>query len=163
MVVSVEIDAVLAQTSDGESHQLWWRQFLEVSLDCFICERSRRTTAVEFGEEYGVCTGPRDHPHPTAVRLAAFDTTVERERLVLRAVVDHWWAPFHDPKDQRDATPLSEPPWVRLYVRYRCAQTNKVHEHSIQSNLVRPSQLACKDCGAMLGVSTDAPRIRLLT
>jgi hypothetical protein len=47
------------------------------------------------------------------VRITAFDTTTEEAQLILRAVIDYWWAPFHDAKRDLDATALTDAPWAR--------------------------------------------------
>jgi hypothetical protein len=118
----------------------------------------------EWGAERAVCTSDeQDGRHFTAARIAAFDSTVEDERLGLRAVVDYWWAPFHHAKRDVRALPLSESPWVRLKFGYFCPQSKDSGEDSTQSNLVRPAGTRCRHCGELAATSAEAPRVRLLT
>ncbi|MEU4421834.1 hypothetical protein AB0F81_14505 [Actinoplanes sp. NPDC024001] len=73
MLRSVEVTAVLAV--DGlPFHNLHWQRSFELSLDCFICERTGRTTSLKHGAEHGTCTGDsKTGTHPTATRISAFD------------------------------------------------------------------------------------------
>ncbi|MGY1577287.1 hypothetical protein [Streptomyces sp. MN13] len=164
MLRSVEITAELTgPLRDERFHNLHWQKRLELSLDCFICGRGRRTTALQYGLEHALCSADDASPeHPTAARIAAFDVTDERERTVLRAVVDYWWAPFRDAKDNHAATALSHTPWVRLHLGYYCPQARQSGTLSIQTNMVRPVRDTCGHCDHLLATSKDAPAIRIL-
>lgn len=162
---SLEITAELTGPLHGESfHSLHWQPRLELSLDCFVCGRTDRTTSFQQGQEHALCSADDKHPeHPTAARIAAFDVTSERERTALRAVVDHWWAPFHDAKRNRAAAALPLSPWVRLYLGYYCPQTRQSGAFSTQTNLIRPVAEACRHCDHPLATSKKAPTVRILT
>jgi hypothetical protein len=111
MLRSVEIRTVLTGVAhSGElSHALHFLPKVEFSLDCFICQRTGRTAVFHTGTEQALCTSDEQHgPHPTAARVAGFDTTTEDASLTLRAVIDYWWAPFHDAK--RDGPPRVDHP-----------------------------------------------------
>jgi hypothetical protein len=104
-----------------------------------------------------VCSGDDEHPeHLTAARIAAFDVTDERERTLLRAAVDSWWAPFHDAKRNQAATGLSLTPSVRLHLGYRCPQARQPGTFSIQTNMTRPVREPRP--GAVTGRSRACPR-----
>lgn len=160
MLCSLEITAALT-LAGTRIHTVHWRPRLELSLDCFICRRTGRTTVLGHGSERALCSGD-DEPHDTAARIAAFDQTDEKERTILRAVVDYWWAPFVDSQRDREGAPLPRTPWVRLAVGYLCPDQQQPGEFSIQSNAVRPFTAACTRCSATIGTSDEAPRIRLL-
>ncbi|MCU7825123.1 hypothetical protein [Kitasatospora sp. DSM 101779] len=163
MLRTVEITAELLDPLRSEQfHNLHWQKKLQLSLDCFICERTGRTTHFEFGEERAVCTGDQESEHPAAARIASFDITQGQDRLILRSVVDYWWAPFRDTKRNRLATAPTSAPWVRLYVGYRCPQSQETGSFSLQSNMVRPVNTACAHCVKTLAIDTQAPGIRLL-
>jgi hypothetical protein len=164
MLRSVEIRAVLAGAMRAEPlHDVRWLPTLQLSLDCFVCERTRRTTILEQGAERAVCTSDKQHGrHFTAARVAVLDSAAEDDQLTLRAVVEYWSAPFHDLKRDRQATANSTTPWVRLYFSYRCPQHNQTGKDSIQTNLVRPRTIRCSHCHAALAISNEAPAIRLL-
>ncbi|MFG2662561.1 hypothetical protein [Streptomyces sp. NPDC048425] len=165
MLRSVEITAELTNSLRGESfHNLHWQKKLELSLDCFICQRTGRTTSFQYGQEYALCSADSEHPeHPTAARIAAFDITDEQERTALQDTVDYWWAPFHDAKRNQAAAALSLTPWVRLYLGYYCPQARQSGTFSIQTNMIRPVRDSCGHCDQPLATSKDAPAIRLLT
>ncbi|WP_225632092.1 hypothetical protein [Streptomyces solaniscabiei] len=117
-----------------------WLKGLELSLDCFVCRRTRRSTSFEHGQEEGLCSADDEHPeHPSPARIAAYDVTNERERKSLRAVVDYWWAPFHDTK-------LPSGPGVRTF--------------STQTNVVQPVHDTRARCTHPLATSKNAPCIR---
>ncbi|WP_405365671.1 hypothetical protein [Kitasatospora sp. NBC_00039] len=164
MMRSVEITTVLTgQFRAPGFHNLHWRSRIGMNLDCFICERTGRTTYIELGAERAVCSGDRVRgEHFTAARIAAFDRTEERERLTLRAVVDFWWAPFQDEKRDRAASALTASPWVRLHLGHHCPENQVSGEATIQSNMVRPVDIRCESCGQLLASSIEAPTIRLL-
>jgi hypothetical protein len=164
MLRSVEVTADLVGPMHGEGfHNLHWQGRLAVNLDCFICERTDRTTFLERAEERAVCSSDdQDGKHFTAARIAAFDSTSEDERLRLRAVIDFWWTPFRDSKYDRPAIALTRAPWVRLHLGSYCREHGESGETSIQSNMVRPVDLGCRHCGALMATSAEAPMIRLL-
>ncbi|MFG2140121.1 hypothetical protein [Streptomyces sp. NPDC048650] len=164
MLRTVEITAELALPLHSErSHNLHWQKKLELNLDCFICGRTGRITRFEHGAELAVCTGDKRSPHPTAARIAGFDVTSRRDRLILRTVVDYWWAPFHDTERDRPATALTRAPWVRISAGYDCLQSHETGSFSIQSNQVRPVNEVCAHCAAPLATDARSPAIRLLT
>ncbi|MCD9873363.1 hypothetical protein [Streptomyces guryensis] len=166
MLRTAEITAELTGQLGGDDfHNLHWRSQFEFSVDCFICERTGRTTVYERGAERALCSGSRSgfRRHRTAGRIAAYDTTSGKERLVLRALVDFWWAPFEDAKDGRPAQAPTSHPWVRLHLGYCCPKTKESGTDSIQSNLVRPYELRCTHCESLMAADTTAPAIRLLT
>jgi hypothetical protein len=118
----------------------------------------------ERGAEQALCSGSRSgfKSHRTAARIAGFDATNGRERLVLRALVDFWWAPFTDTRDGRKAAAPTSHPWVRLHLAYHCPEAKESGTDSVQTNLVRPYRLTCKHCDQVLGVDSETPAVRLL-
>jgi hypothetical protein len=164
MLRSVEITGAVAGSVQGEpSHDLHWQKKLEISLDCFVCERAGRTTVLLWGAERGICSADDEQgQHFAPARISAFDHTSRVDELALRAVVDHWWAPFHDGKRDQAALPLGRQPWVRLWLGYYCRQQGESGEYSIQSNMVRPVTLSCKYCGVAVATSGEAPNLRLV-
>ncbi|MEU0849334.1 hypothetical protein ABZ387_15355 [Streptomyces flaveolus] len=139
MLRSVEITAELAVPARDESfHNLHWQKGLELSLDCFVCRHTRRTTSFQHGQEHALCSADDEHPeHPSPARIAAFDVTNERA--------------------------LSLTPWVRLHLGYYCPQAQESGTFSTQTNLVRPVHDTCAHCTHPLATSKNAPCIRLLT
>lgn len=93
-------------------------------------------------------------------RISAFDVTNLEDRLMLRAVVDFWWAPFTDTKRGGEATPLSG--WVRLHHSCYCPNQNASSEGSVQTNVRRPTAVYCGECRAQIAVDAQAPSMRLL-
>jgi hypothetical protein len=164
VMLRVEIRAVLTGLADSRpSHQLHWRDPVELALDCCICERTGRTVFLRQGQERAVCSSDEAHGrHPAPARITAFDTTTSATELALRAVVAYWWAPFHDAKRDVDGTTLSTAPWARLAIGYYCPEPKTAGQASIQSNLVRPVTLNCASCSQVIAISEEAPSIESL-
>src|SRR5262245_1765899 len=78
-----EVTATLV-LPDSPFHNVHWRLSLEFTLDCFICERTDRTTQFEYGAERAICPGDSRTPrHYIAGQVASFDYTSEKERSAL--------------------------------------------------------------------------------
>ncbi|MEU6087183.1 hypothetical protein ABZ865_10310 [Streptomyces sp. NPDC047085] len=166
MLRTAEISAGLTGPLKGDgSHALHFHSKLEFTVDCFVCERTGRTTVFERGAERALCSGSRSglQRHYTAGRIAAFDTTSGADRLALRALVDFWWAPFDDIRDHRPSAAPTSHPWVRLHLGYYCREAKESGTNSIQTNLVRPYEVRCAHCESLLATDATTPSIRLLT
>lgn len=160
MLCSFAITATVI-TLPGQFHDVHWVPRAELTLDCFICRRTGRTTVFEQGAEQAVCTGDSAiGPHPTAARIAAFDPTNDTERTSVELVIDRWWAPVHDAADQRPGADVARSPWVRLHLGYYCPDQDRAAEFSIQSNHVRPMTQACEHCSAPIARSDETPWVR---
>ena len=160
MLRTLEITATIA-LAEAPFHNLYFGHGLELSLDCFICERLGRTTFLTVGDERAVCTGDREHGgrHFVAARVAGFDVLSGQDRKTLHAVVQQWWAPFHDGKRKQSSKPVG-PGWVRLDLRYLCPEGDrKSGSTSIQSNTARPHSLTCEHCDTVLARSEEVPTI----
>jgi hypothetical protein len=164
MLRSVEITSELTGAGgDGRPfHNLGWGSMLELRLDCFVCERVGRTVELEYGQERAVCTSSSGK-HFIPARITAFDKTATQDVLSLRAIVEYWWAPFHDAKDDKPGMPLTANPWVRLHLAYLCPEPLQPGDTSLQTNLVRPAYRNCDHCGTPLGVDSAAPTLKMLS
>lgn len=164
MLHSIEITAALTgPRDDAHLTLLWWDRRIELSLDCFVCERRGRTTVLEWGAERAVCSSDEEHgAHFAPARIAAFDVTRTRDGVTATAVVDHWWSPFHDARRDTAGRPLPEVPWVRLAYGYRCPHHEATGAGSTQTNLVRPLAVRCTHCGSDVATDVRAPTVRVL-
>jgi len=134
MLRSYQVTAVLL-LGDAPFHNLHWSgKELAISLDCFVCQRTRRTTWLSQGLEHGRCSGDRKTgPHAAPARISAFDHTSGRDGTTsLRAVVDQWWAPFDDRKRGQAASAPTWAPWVRLNLGYLCPEPRRSAGFSTQ-------------------------------
>ncbi len=175
MLRSVEIVAEVAGTAQGNVlHNLHWQQRLELDLDCFLCERTARSTVFAWGESAATCTavgagheaaGDDDvapTAHRTSARLERLQCDARAERRLLRAVVDCWWSPFHDEVTEADAAPLSEATPLRLALGYFCRRNHRSGVGIVSSGQATPWTLACEYCEAPMATLTTAPAVRLL-
>ena len=159
---TVEITAALV-VEDASGHNVHWRPKLQLSLDCFICQRIDRTTTFRLGVERAVCAGDSRMPeHYTAAAVTGFDETQRHDDLTLRTVVDYWWSPFDDEMRGVPGTGVLLSSWVRLFVGYRCPRQRESAEHTTQTNLTRPATEACRFCSTPLTRSDQAPHLRML-
>jgi hypothetical protein len=72
MLRSVEIRTVLTGVAHGgdQFHALHFLPEVELSLDCFMCQRTGRTMILTTGTEQALCTPDEKHGHhPTAARI----------------------------------------------------------------------------------------------
>lgn len=160
MLRTLEITATISVT-EAPFHNVYFGRSFELSLDCFVCERLGRTNFLTVGDERAVCTGDQAHGgrHFAPARVAGFDALTGQDRRSLQAVVQQWWAPFHDAKRNQGSKPLGTG-WVRFDLHYQCpANGQAAGQASIQSNQVQPVALTCKHCDAVLAGSDQIPTI----
>lgn len=160
MLRGLEIKAVLCELEKAHRDSAFWEPRIELSLDCFVCERVGRTTVVALGSERAVCMSRRDEQHFSPARISGFDVTSHDDRLMLRSIVEFWWAPFVDAKNGEQAHALSR--WVRLHFGLYCPHQEASSKGSVQTNVRRPHQLVCGECRTEVGVDVEVPSIRLV-
>ena len=138
MIKTVSIQTILhisagVKVSPGE--------FLELSLDCFICGRTRRTVGLRDGTEEATCS-PTKHPFPAKILERRGDVGARLATLSYR--VEYWFAPFEDRKRGHPAAEL--PRWGRVHFEMACPVCGESRMRSVQNNIVRPWSCACS-CG----------------
>lgn len=164
MLRTVEISAEVAGTAQGNVlHSLHWRTTLEMDLDCFWCERTRRTTVFEWGAPAAICTSVRPAPHHrTSARLERLHTDAQAERRRLHAVVGCWWSPFHDEVANTPAAPLDEDTPVRLSLGYFCHRQHRSGSDLVYPGMDLPFEIECRFCHVVMATLTTPPTLRLL-
>ena len=115
---------------------------LEVSLDCCICHRSRRTVFFRLGAVEGTCT-PTRHRFPGKLVRREVGPGFVSYRL------EYWFEPFEDAKygDTRQIGP--RPTWGRIEFTVVCPRCGAPNQCGTQNNLVRPFHADCR-CGTRL-------------
>ena len=143
----LRIAQISARFAFAEGSRVTFRDGLEVSLDCCICQRCRRTVIFKVGEVEGKCT-PTGHPFPgKIVRLKANADSVVYG-------LEYWYEPFEDAKypDRRKAQ--DRPTWARVGFDIACPKCGQESRQSSQNNIVRPRTCHCK-CGHVLFTESD--------
>lgn len=165
MLRSVEITAEVAGTAQGNvTHNLHWKERVEIDLDCFLCERTARPTVFEWGASAALCTAHADGAeHRTSARLEQLHRDARAERRILRAVVDCWWSPFHDDVTDAAAEPLSPQTPVRLALGYFCRRNHRSGLGVVQTGMTTPTEVRCEHCDATMATVEAAPTVRLLS
>ena len=165
MLRSVEITAEVAGTAQGNVlHNLHWQERIEIDLDCFLCERTARTTVFEWGASAALCTAhSADARHRTAARLERLNRDAKAERRSLTAVVDCWWSPFHDEVADAAAAPLSPETPIRLTLGYFCRRNHRSGVGVVCTGMTAPATVQCEYCEATMATVATPPVVRLLT
>jgi len=118
-------------------------QILEVSLDCYLCNRRHRTVVMRKGER-SYCT-PTHHSHSAQILHSEISVRNERTDIIYRFNYD--FKCFWDLKYKTVAS--DQLSWGRISFTVTCPQCGEIHDQSTQQNLVRPFQYFC-DCGHLL-------------
>jgi hypothetical protein len=132
-------------------------QQLEVSLDCHVCRRCKRTIVFEVGKQWSRCT-PTGHAFPG--RIVAKETQRVGDLHLVRYSVlyeyeyfvdaKHPWPPGPSLRERFDSRkPTGEPTWARVHFTIACPNCGVTKEKSTQNNLGRPWPIKC-DCGHVL-------------
>ena len=118
---------------------------LEVSLDCSICRRCRRTVVFREGQTEGKCT-PTGHGFPGRI----VRNPPSRQGLTASVVyrIAYSYEPFTDGKYPNEV-PSGVPTWGRVAFEVRCPKCAEVTKASTQTNIVRPWVSRCL-CGCVL-------------
>ncbi len=115
---------------------------LEVSLDCCICHRCRRTVVFQVGGVEGKCT-PTGHPFPG--KLIGKEVGVGSVSYRL----EYWFEPFEDAKYKGIRKVGPAPTWARVGFTVVCPRCGESQRCSTQNNIVRPCHTDCR-CGTRL-------------
>ena len=121
---------------------------LEVSLDCHICNRQRRTVVMPEGKP-AYCT-PTRHVHSAQVLGNEIRRTTDRAEIIYQ--FSYEFENFWDKKYQSTAS--NKLGWSRISFTLTCPQCGKDMERSTQQNIVRPWSCVC-DCGYVLYVDDE--------
>jgi hypothetical protein len=140
--------------------QVTFADLLELSLDCSICQRLRRTIMLTSGNETSAIT-PRmevislslhDRPAICTPSLHTFpgqitDKTVDKTGLpTVTFNVRYDFVPFTEMKYGKTYLAQPEPTWARIHFSLLCPQCGTIRKKTTQTNLVRPWTTSC-DCG----------------
>jgi hypothetical protein len=143
----IAIINVILETSEGVKVSAG--NLLELSLDCFICERTHRTILLNDDNETGICT-PTKHLFPSKIlnkKVIAESTFVE-----INYEVEYWFAPFIDKKYKETAKNILS--WGRVNFYITCPKCGEQKKSSVQNNIVRPWTCYC-NCGYALYFETE--------
>jgi len=119
---------------------------LEISLDCCICRRCRRTVIFFEGETEGKCT-PTGH---TFARLTGKEVAQNGPVASVVYRVVYRYEQFVDAKYPGRRKPSDLPRWARVRFDIVCPMCGFVKRDSTQNNIVRPYICSCQQCGCVL-------------
>jgi len=142
---------IVCQLDVYDGAQIEFLDALEVSFDCMVCKRKRRTVIFQLGEEYGRCT-PTNKCVGFSGRLVAKMPAVSGDLFSVRYVIEYAYAPFLDVK--YDDESIDYPTWARVNFLVRCPKCHEKIKLSTQSNMVRPWTQVCT-CGELLYTEID--------
>jgi uncharacterized protein (TIGR02996 family) len=124
---------------------------LEVSLDCCVCRRCRRTVIFQAGGAEGICT-PTGHAFPGF--WLGKEESHEGEVASVRYRVAFRFEPFIDVKHPQLRQPVAMPDWARARFEVVCSRCGQANQASTQNNIVRPWTCHC-ECGQVLYTETE--------
>ena len=119
---------------------------LELSLDCPVCCRCRRTVVFWEGHAEGRCT-PIGHAFPGQIVTKQVVHDGAGASVVYR--VKYRYEPFTDAKYPDHRKPSGQPTWGRVAFQVTCPRCGEVEKASTQTNIVRPWVCRC-NCGCVL-------------
>jgi uncharacterized protein (TIGR02996 family) len=140
-VASVEVSLDFA-----DAVKVSYADILEVSLDCCICRRCRRTVVFRLDGKDGTCT-PSGHPFPGFLLRKGGDG--QEASCGARYLVAYRYEPFVDAKHPEWRRPVGVPTWARVSFSVACPACGEQGSHSTQTNIARPWTCHCR-CGAVL-------------
>lgn len=147
-IVKVNVNLEISDGVEVSANDL-----LELSLNCFVCERTQRVVILKAGEETGICT-PTKHRFPA--KILAKETVRRAKSAELNYRVEYWFAPVVDSEYKESAENILK--WGRVYFQITCPECGKAKTLSIQNNTVRPWTCYCV-CGyALYSETAEYPR-----
>lgn len=119
----------------------------EVSLDCSICGKKRRTVIVDQDQIRSYCT-PTKHPFPAKIRETQVHQSGTETQFAY--IIEYDFVDFEDKRRKWPNTAASAmPKWGRISFEVTCPECNTKNRTSTQNNLVRPHTEHCS-CGYAL-------------
>jgi len=127
-----------------------FKQIIEVSLDCYCCERYRRTVILYKEKMKSFCT-PTRHPFPgkiNTIDISCREKVGEHlEKVTAIYTIEYDFEEFID-KKYPDIEITPKPRWGRATFKLTCICGSE-EIGSTQNNIRRPWSCSCK-CGSKL-------------
>lgn len=155
MMMKYKSEIIVPITLANNAASIKFSNKILVSLDCFICKRSRRTVVLYEDQEKSFCT-PSKHQFPgriTQIDISERENAdLVRQRSVVTATycIEYEFEEFIDEKvaqsnyySPREISP--KPTWSRATFQLTCICGEQTQQET-QNNLGRPTKLVCK-CG----------------
>lgn len=131
-------------------------QGLEVSLDCYACQRRCRTIIFKPDKSAGICT-PTSHEFPG--RLLNFESRSEGNVQVAVLLFEYEHEAFRDAKYPDEvryrSTDAGSPTWARVSFAVTCPACGQRTQQSTQNNICRPWRCVCRTCRQPLYFETE--------
>ena len=152
---------ILTTLTVNKGVEITFSNKLEVSLDCFQCQRKRRTVIFKVGDKLAVCT-PTNHAFNGQITENSFQHS--DNTFFARYEIAYEYEEFTDKKypNNMNYYGLSKglPTWARVNFLAKCPQCKRTKEASTQNNIVRPFSESC-DCGFILySESIEMPKLQ---
>lgn len=130
--------------------------FIEISVDCFVCQRNHRTIGLKYGDDNAKCF-KENHAYPAKIvemKLTESKRGIIKRFSTIKAeyYIEYDYNEFEDKKYKIPSDGIIE--WARVNFKIICPNCNKEIECSTQNNLVRPRSCFC-ECGHLLFIEKD--------
>lgn len=140
-----------AQLSFNGSAKVEFAERTEVSLDCSICGKKRRTIIVNQDQTRSYCT-PTKHPFPAKIREIQVQQNGTETQFAY--IIEYEFVDFEDKRGKwPNPASIALPKWGRISFELTCPECNAQVRTSTQNNLVRPHTEICP-CGYVLYTET---------
>ena len=114
--------------------------FVEISVDCFICQRNHRTIGLKYGEDNAKCFKEK-HTYPAKI------TDMKLTESKAEYYVEYEYNEFEDRRNKTQSDGIIK--WARVYFKIKCPNCGKEIDCSTQNNISRPWSRIC-NCGQLL-------------
>jgi len=118
---------------------------IEISVDCFICQRNHRTIGLKYGDESAKCF-KGNHTYPAKI------TEMNPTESKATYYIEYDYEEFEDRKYKFPSDGIIK--WARVHFKIICPACKKEIDCSTQTNLSRPWSRFCK-CGQLLYTEKD--------
>ena len=119
--------------------------YIELSADCFVCQRTNRTLILKYGEDHAKCI-KGNHMLPAKI------TEIKATKNKVNYFVELGYSEFKEKGYNIASTSIIK--WARVHFKITCPNCNGEIESSTQNNLVRPWKSYCR-CGQLLYIEND--------
>ena len=137
MKIEAEIEVVV---NGAEGISTVFDPLIEISADCYVCQKTTRTFELRYGDDYAVCV---KDGHRLPGKIAEMITGENRVKYLIELDYNEFVEKRFKLASKRMVT------WARVHFKIACPKCNAVAEGFTQNNVVRPRKLRCS-CGELL-------------
>ena len=136
---------IVAEIKPQKGAVVAFDSYVELSADCYICQKTNRTLILAYGEDHARCI-KENHLLPAKI------TEIEAKENKVKYFIELDYHEFKEKKYGITSTNIIK--WARVHFNIICPNCNDKIESSTQNNRVRPRNFYCQ-CGQLLYIEND--------